>query len=66
MREFFILKTFRVPYYHMKPRSWYLVSGPDTYLIQKSSRLAMKRFHKTTKNLIFVYILNLYLFSLLV
>ena len=49
MWGFFILKTFHVLYHHTETRSWCLMQGQEIYLIQKSSRLATKRFHKITK-----------------
>ena len=40
--------------------------GPQIYLIEKTSRLATKRFTKQRKKLVFVDILTLCLFPLLV
>ena len=49
----------------MKPCSWCLVLRPEIYVIQESSKLATKRFHKIIKDWVFFYILTLYLFCLL-
>ena len=53
MRGFFILKTFHLLYHHTETRSWCLMQGREIYLIQKSSALATKRFHKITKKTVF-------------
>ena len=63
MWGFFILKTFHVLYHHMETRSWCLMQGQEIYLIQKSSRLATKRFHKITKKTgVFLYFIFISLF----
>ena len=63
MWGFFILKTFHVLYHHTETRSWCLMQGQEIYLIQKSSRLATKRFHKITKKTgVFLYFIFISLF----
>ena len=63
MWGFFILKTFHMLYHHTETRSWCLMHGQEIYLIQKSSRLATKRFHKITKKTgVFLYFIFISLF----
>ena len=63
MWGFFILKTFHVLYHQTETRSWCLMQGQEIYLIQKSSRLATKRFHKITKKTgVFLYFIFISLF----